>query len=521
MTDNFLAEDRSGLSNVCRMATSNPLRSGRLSAAASRVTVTDLEECLVTASTVLKGTPYSLPPEADESLEEMRVRLRRVRKGLQDALAEAGRIGLVREMDRAHAYWTVFESNSIEFEGPDLSGTVDAIESSAGQKVLRDLNVTLLPEVLRQDKRAFAAIGLETARLLGMRYIGNGNAGMSQMDLRALHSVIMAGSWFAGDYRKFAAGIEEAEHVPFPTYEIDYAMQQFADWTRRPGEDDDSVLRAAVGHAWFAHVHPFQDGNGRVARLLTNVLLGQEGLPPAIVKAKSQRARYIAALAHSDEGGDIMPLTGLFLETIERYVAELRDPRTFKRLFDQLVARRGDNYFDWYVNCASEFYNRFASELELVGLRVWSLDELTSDVFQQIRTGRRQNVIASVVVDDRRKQEIALYYRQPSAAARLAVQRDELVPALAFALPNQPWQLNPYRRTSRADLDGLSEIWTQPDRPTKVFMSDADGLRSLGVNEAAAAVAERLRAGFARHFRTPDNYFGSARWLPKINGGPG
>jgi hypothetical protein len=29
-------------------------------------------------------------------------------------------------------------------------------------------------------------------------------------------------------------------------------------------------------------------------------MLGQDGLPPAIVKAKSQRSRYIAALAHSD-----------------------------------------------------------------------------------------------------------------------------------------------------------------------------------------------------------------------------
>jgi hypothetical protein len=46
--------------------------------------------------------------------------------GLRDAIKEAERIGLVREMDRAHAYWSVFESNRIEFEGPDLSGTVEA-----------------------------------------------------------------------------------------------------------------------------------------------------------------------------------------------------------------------------------------------------------------------------------------------------------------------------------------------------------------------------------------------------------
>lgn len=477
---------------------------------------------MLDAARVLDGTPYSLPPEAGDSLGEMRTRMRNARNGLRQALKEAERIGLVREMDRAHAYWTVFESNSIEFEGPDLSGTVEAIESAAGQDVIRDLNVNLLPELLKQDKRAFAAVGLETARVLALRYIGNGNMGVTQSDLRSLHSVIMAGSWFAGDYRKFDAGIEDAEHVPFPTYEIDYAMQQFADWTRQDVEDDDAILRAAVGHAWFTHVHPFQDGNGRMARLLTNVMLGQDGLPPAIVKAKSQRARYIAALAHSDEGGDIMPLTGLFLDTIERYVAELQKPRTFKRLFDQLVARRGDNYFDWYRNCMAEFITRFQAELELVGLRLWSLDEMTADVFAGLRKGaRRENVIASVIVDDARKQEIALYYRRPSSLAQQRIGRDELVPSLAFALPNQPWQLHPYRRTSRADLEGLSEIWVQPDRPTQVFLSDAGRLRALPVNQAASEVADRLRAGFARHFKAPDNYFGSSRWLPKIHGGPG
>lgn len=237
------------------------------------------------------------------------------------------------------------------------------------------------------------------------------------------------------------------------------------------------------------------------ARLLTNVLLGQDGLPPAIVKAKSQRSRYIAALAHSDEGGDILPLTGLFLDTVERYVTELQQPQTFKRLFDQLVARRGDNFFDWYRNCMTEFMNRFRAELDLRGLRLWPLDEMTSDVFAQLRQWRRQNVMAAVVVDDEREQEIALYHRVPSTHARGSINADELVPSIAFALPNEPWRLNPYRRASRAELEGLSELWVQPDRPTQVILSDAAGLRVLSVNEAASVVADRLHSGFARHLQ--------------------
>jgi hypothetical protein len=250
-------------------------------------------------------------------------------------------------------------------------------------------------------------------------------------------------------------------------------------------------------------------------------MLGQDGLPPAIVKAKSQRSRYIAALAHSDEGGDIMPLVGLFLETVERYVGDLKQPRTFKRLFDQLIARRGDNYFDWYRSCVDEFMTRFRTELELLDLRLWPLDEMTPEVFANLRAGRSQTVLASVVVDDVRKQEMALYHRRPALSARNRFGAEELVPSIAFALPNQPWQLSPYARTSRADLEGLSEFWIQPDRPTTVFLNDAAGTRTLSVDAAASQIADRLRSGFARNWRTTDTYFGSARWLPRLNGGPG
>lgn len=469
---------------------------------------------------LLRGTPYSLPPEADKGVAEMLTRLRRIRRDLREAIDVAARIGLNQEMERANGYWTVFESNRIEFEGPDLAGTVDAIESVAGQDVVRNLNVSLLPEVLKKDRRAFAAIGLETARALALRYVGGSRYGATQTDLRELHAVIMAGSWFAGSYRSFDAGIADSEHRPFPTFKIPSAMVDFAEWTQRPVSDDMAVLRAAVGHAWFAHVHPFQDGNGRVARLITNVMLGQDGLPPAIVKASAQRSRYIAALAHSDEGGDIMPLAGLFLQTLERYVRDLKDPRTFKRMFDELVARRGDNYFDWYANCLADFLDVLRKELALEGLELQLLDELSRDVFEDLRRGRRQNVLTAMV-RDRNGQEAAIYHRRPSPSASGWIGNDERVPGIAFAVPNRRWSLEPFRRTRTAELDGLSDIWIQPDRPPGVYVDDRGKVSRKGTREAASLVATRLRSGFAKKFEVPEGYVKSALWLPKLHGGPG
>lgn len=428
-------------------------------------------------------------------------------------------MGLIRELDRAQAYFSIFESNSLEFEGPDLTGTVAAIESPMGQDVLKALNVALLPEVLRQDERAFKAIGLETARVLASRFVGGPDRrGISEADVRSLHGVVMAGSWHAGDYKKFDVGIEGSDHTPVDTIRIGFAMRELSDWTQQSFDDDSSILRAAIGHAWFTHLHPFQDGNGRVARLVTNVMLGQDGLPPAIVKAKAQRSKYIAALAHSDEGGDIMPLTGLFLDTVERYVAELQRPRTFKRLFDDLVARRGDTFYEWYSRCLTEFIGSLLVEFSLQRLEYTPLDHLTKEAFENLRNGGREAVYLGVVTNSS-GQEVLLYFRRPSQSA--ARTDPETVPEIAFAVPNAMWSLSPYRRIARADLDGLSSVRVVPDIPIGAFVDGANGVRRVAVKDAASTVADELSKAMRRGFEVPNRYFGSARWMPKLNGGPG
>lgn len=63
-------------------------------------------------------------------------------------------------------------------------------------------------------------------------------------------------------------------------------------------------------HHDFVLIHPFDDGNGRVARLLANYILLRAGYPPLIVRSE-KKAAYLAALQQAD-AGDIAPLTGYF-----------------------------------------------------------------------------------------------------------------------------------------------------------------------------------------------------------------
>lgn len=71
-----------------------------------------------------------------------------------------------------------------------------------------------------------------------------------------------------------------------------------------------SEVKAAWLHHRFTQIHPFQDGNGRVARALASLVFLREGLFPLVVR-EVDRKEYIGALETADDG-DLSPLVSFF-----------------------------------------------------------------------------------------------------------------------------------------------------------------------------------------------------------------
>jgi Fic family protein len=69
-----------------------------------------------------------------------------------------------------------------------------------------------------------------------------------------------------------------------------------------PGSED-PITFAARAHIELASIHPFIDGNGRVSRLLVNLVLMRSGYLPAMYRV-SERTWYISALGRADTEGD-------------------------------------------------------------------------------------------------------------------------------------------------------------------------------------------------------------------------
>lgn len=63
-----------------------------------------------------------------------------------------------------------------------------------------------------------------------------------------------------------------------PASQVDSGMRNFLDWFNMTGFDMDAVVRAALAHVWFVTIHPFDDGNGRLARIITDLALAQSDL---------------------------------------------------------------------------------------------------------------------------------------------------------------------------------------------------------------------------------------------------
>lgn len=130
-----------------------------------------------------------------------------------------------------------------------------------------------------------------------------------------------------GRFRTGHVTIRGARLQPPHASRVPGLMQEWVAWIYGESQAYPTVLRAAIAHHGFEAVHPFKDGNGRMGRLLMNLILMQDGYPPALL-LQEWRLAYLEALAVADTGryGPIANLIGraveqgldLYLEACER-----------------------------------------------------------------------------------------------------------------------------------------------------------------------------------------------------------
>jgi len=123
---------------------------------------------------------------------------------------------------------------------------------------------------------------------------------LTQETIQRLHEVVTKGLLLdAGKYRTTTVRIVGSPTTPPDASKIVSLMETLLQKIQT--EMGHPVCTAAFLHHEFVRIHPFIDGNGRVARLLTNLYLMQHGYPPIIVK-KTDRKTYYQTLQQADQG---------------------------------------------------------------------------------------------------------------------------------------------------------------------------------------------------------------------------
>lgn len=136
---------------------------------------------------------------------------------------------------------------------------------------------------------------------------------------------------YAGQYKRLPNHVLQQDgtlHQYVLPEQVPAQMQTLVTWINEVKPEIHPIVVAGVAHYHLVRIHPFDDGNGRGARILMNLILLKAGFFPAIIRREAKRT-YLEALGVADQG-DIAPfLTFIASQLIETLQAVRDDLERF------------------------------------------------------------------------------------------------------------------------------------------------------------------------------------------------
>ena len=212
---------------------------------------------------------------------------------------------LVRNLEQWFLVELTYTSNAIE--GNTLTRQETAVVVEKGLTV----NGKSLVEHLEATNHAAALRGI-------MKLVTDKTSNLSETNILDIHNTILRGidDGNAGNYRSVPVRISGSMVVLPNPRKVPDLMASFIRNITEP-EGLHPVEVAAEAHYQLVTIHPFVDGNGRTARLLMNLILMQNGFPPALIR-KRDRLRYIQSLEKAQLGGSKENYFKLIAGAVER-----------------------------------------------------------------------------------------------------------------------------------------------------------------------------------------------------------
>ncbi|MBW7850219.1 MAG: Fic family protein [Rhodospirillales bacterium] len=307
----------------------------------------------------ISGTPYDIDDTLINRLKDITARVSQMRQ--TGALSPE----VLSRLRRFFKIKNIYNSNAIEGNILDIGETRLVVEQG--------LTITGKP-LKDQAEAKNLSIAIDFLEELAK----DRSRPITEADIRQLHFLVLKTirDADAGKYRSVEVEISGSAYKPPAPESIAGQMQEFSAWLSKASvpttgnEAENAITVATAAHSWFVTIHPFIDGNGRVARLILNLILMRYGFPIAII-TKADRSRYYDGLEVS-QASDLTAITSLVAECVEESLEEY-----------EVAASEQREHLEWAQSIVGKFQKservRASNQYE-----VWrNAMELLKSVFRQ------------------------------------------------------------------------------------------------------------------------------------------
>jgi Fic family protein len=210
------------------------------------------------------------------------------KKGQLEALRPLPVAAVQRLKEQILVEW-IYNSNAIE------GSTITLHET----KLILETGLTIGGKSLREH---FEVINHRDA-IDYVETLANSTEQITPFHVRQIHKLVLTriDEDSAGSYRQTKVQIAGAAHTPPEAWRVSQEMDEWGAWLAGNQDLLHPAELAALAHHRLVAIHPFIDGNGRMARLVMNLLLMRQGYPPTVI-LRANRREYYRVLAEADAG---------------------------------------------------------------------------------------------------------------------------------------------------------------------------------------------------------------------------
>ena len=176
----------------------------------------------------------------------------------------------------------------------DFTYNTNAIEGST-------VEISQVKNLIENKQKPINYDEIETINVAkAVNYIRETKDKLSINLIKKIHKICFQNTKsFAGELRTVEIVIKDSQgniiHQGARAKDVHDLLEELVKWNEKYEKKYPSLLLAAIVHNQFEHIHPFQDGNGRVGRLLFNYILLRHEYPPLNISLKD-RTKYYKAI---------------------------------------------------------------------------------------------------------------------------------------------------------------------------------------------------------------------------------